>query len=380
MPNDIISPEAPQPEIQGNDSGQPEIQEEEQKSGNTVTGLSSILSQFVQGQKDENSNDRKVENADEVKNDKPVEGEPNNQQPEPPAEPKSPEGGEPNPPFKKWEDMNQSELIDKAKSFQSRYDKTKADYDKVLTSLQEREQMLNTIFQNPVEAFKQIAPELADVLSIEEPVTATVLKWQENVLLPELQKRYPNVVDENWTPDSLEAMRPGTPSYEFQRATYAKQNELENRRAMAHQQRAQSEKMNEDMQRIAVENNAKDRNYLLNDFGLSQEQLEGYAKKYDEMVEKSANDPYPDWHPNRIRNIIKSVFFDEIMESKVQKAVAEAVGKVHNEYKMKGLSLPKNDVPVDITSVKSSDAQKVPTVVKGQQPRAIDKLFGQFKQ
>lgn len=379
MPNDNLSQEAPQPEIQGNDVDQPVIQEEEQNSGNNVTGLNSILSQFVQGQKDENSNDRKVENADEVKNDKPVEGESDNKQPEPQPEQKSPEGGEANPPFKKWEDMNQSELIDKAKSFQSRYDKTKADYDKMVTALQEREQMLNTIFQNPIEAFKQIAPELADVLSVDEPITSSVLKWQESVLLPELQKKYPNVVDENWTPDSIEAMRPGTPSYEFQRATYAKQNELEQRRDMALQQRQQSEKISKEMEQLVIENNMKDRNYLLNDFGMTEDQLKTYAQRYDEMVAKSANDPYPDWHPNRTKNIIKSVFFDEIMEAKVQKAVAEAVGKVHNEYRMKGMSIPKGDIPVDITSVKSSDAQKQSVLPKGQQKRAIENIFGQFK-
>ena len=386
MSNDSVSLETQTPKIQGNDASQPEIKEEESSSGKVVTGLNSILSQFVQEQKNENSDEGEVKSKDETKTDETVKTvqdivEQSEVKPLPETKPekKSPEGGEQNPPFKKWEEMNQSELIDKAKAFQSRYDKTKVDLDKTVKALEEREKMLNTIFQNPVEAFKQIAPELADVLSVDEPVTTTVLKWQENVLMPELQRKFPNVVDENWTPDSLEAMRPGTPSYEFQRATYAKQNELEQRHESAARQRQQSEQINKEMEKVAVENNLRDRDYLLNDFGLSQEQLVNYAKRYDELVEKSANDPYPEWHPNRIRNIIKSVFFDEIMESKVQKAVAEAVGKVHNEYRLKGLSLPKGDVPVDITSIKSDDVLKSVELNKGKQPKAIDKLFGQFR-
>ncbi len=337
---------------QGNGASQPEQPIQQNQSGETVQEMNPIFSHFKDILGDnvsENQTENQTENQSQVvQPQEQAQEQPQEQQRE--EEKSSAPDGEPSAPFKKWEEMTQEELIERAKFFQSRADKTKAEYDKILSALNEREEILRTIYNNPIEAFKRIAPEFSDILDLNQPIESAVASWQQKVLIPQLKQEYPNIVDDDWQPDPMDMMNPQSPTYKYVTRTMEKEKELRIRQELAEQQRLNEEKMSKEMEQVVLQNNLKDKEHLTKELGLTEDQLKEFAKRYDEMVAKSGNEIYPDWHPNRIKNIIKSVFFDEIVNIKVQNAVKEAVEKVHQEYKMKGVTIPKN-MPVDVTSI-----------------------------
>ncbi|MFA5014279.1 MAG: hypothetical protein WC549_01880 [Actinomycetota bacterium] len=369
MSEDILSPATGTEVTQGNENAQP-AGSDVQEGGKTIPGgATSFINRFIQESSDEIKDESKVEDENKGEEVKTPETKTTTE------EVKSPEGGEAAPPFKKWEEMNQSELIDKAKTFQSRYDKTKAELDKLASALNEREEILRTIFQDPVEAFKKIAPELTDVLELNRPIEKTLESWQQAVLLPELQKEFPNVVTEDWQPDPSEMYNPMSPTYKFITKTMDKDKELRNRQAMAAEQRVQNETVSREMEQVVIKNNLDDKKYLIDQFGLTEQQLQDFAAKYDQMVAQTdPNNPYPEWHPNRIKNIIKATFFDDIMAVKVEKAVNEAVNKVHQEYKLKGITIPGKQMPVDVTQIPSKDTSAVNS--QNNNKTVFGKLFG----
>ena len=272
--------------------------------------------------------------------------------------------------------MTPSELIEKAKNFQSRYDKTKAEFDKLSSALNEREEMLRTIIQNPIDSFKKIAPEYSDIFELNRPIEKSVQNWQETVLLPELQKEFPNIVMEDWTPDSSEMANPLSPTYKYLTRTMQKEIELRNRHEMAAQQRAETENLSKEMETVVVQQNMEDKHYLMNNYGLNETQIQEFAKKYDDMVAQTdPKNTYPDLHPNRVKNIIRSVFFDDIMNIKINQAVTDAVNKVHQEYKLKGVSVPGKNMPVDITSVSTKNTEPVKNNTNSNSKSAFNSLF-----
>lgn len=374
MNEDNLSQQTAEIEDQGNEKTQPETTA--QDSGKSATGAASIMSQFIQEPTSENQS--KVEEPtvpEKTTGEAGTESNPTEES-KSTEEIKPPVVGETTVPFKKWEEMTPSELIEKAKNFQSRYDKTKAEFDKLSSALNEREEMLRTIIQNPIDSFKKIAPEYSDIFELNRPIEKSVQTWQETVLLPELQKEFPNIVMEDWTPDPSEMANPLSPTYKYMTRTMQKENELRNRHEMAAQQRAETENLSKEMETVVVQQNMEDKHYLMNNYGLNETQIQEFAQKYDDMVAKTdPKNTYPDWHPNRVKNIIRSVFFDDIMNIKINQAVTDAVNKVHQEYKLKGVSVPGKNMPVDITSVSTKNTEPVKNNTNSNSKSAFNSLF-----
>lgn len=376
MNENNLSQQTAEIEDQGNDKNQPETTA--QDSGKSATGAASIMSQFIQEPTNENQNQSKVEEPtvpEKTTGETGTESNPT-EEPKSTEEIKPPAAGETTVPFKKWEEMTPSELIEKAKNFQSRYDKTKAEFDKLSSALNEREEMLRTIIQNPIDSFKKIAPEYSDIFELNRPIEKSVQNWQETVLLPELQKEFPNIVMEDWTPDPSEMANPLSPTYKYMTRTMQKESELRNRHEMAAQQRAETENLSKEMETVVLQQNMEDKHYLMNNYGLNETQIQEFAKKYDDMVAQTdPKNTYPDWHPNRVKNIIRSVFFDDIMNIKINQAVTDAVNKVHQEYKLKGVSVPGKNMPVDITSVSTKNTEPVKNNTNSNSKSAFNSLF-----
>jgi len=345
--------------VQGNEIPQPETKQEPE-SGKKLTGLERLINEAknIQIGPAKNQVESKVEDQEPTPK---VEEIPSPA--ETPEEPKTDdksllESGEPNIPFKKWEEMTQPEVIEKAKKFQSAADKAKSELTKLQKGLAERDNILQTIYKDPINAFKQIAPELSDVLDLQQPIPATLQRWQESVLKPELKQMFPNLVDDDWQPDQSELFIPGSPTNYFFTHSEDKRRELEQRQNMSVQQRQQSEQINHEMEQIVVERNLEDKKYIMETFGFNDEQMMAYAKRFDEMTAKiDPNDPYPATYPFRVQNLMKAAFFDELSDIKVQKAVNEAVNRLHQEYKMKGMTLPQKQMPVDVTKINTQTVQ-----------------------
>ena len=95
--------------------------------------------------------------------------------------------------------------------------------------------------------------------------------------------------------------------------------------------------------------------YLKNEFGLTDQELQNYAERYAKLMTKLNEDPYPDFHPQRVKNLILSTFFDEFVNRKVQLEVEKAINQVHSEYQKKGIYIKKPDVPIDATESKPKE-------------------------
>jgi hypothetical protein len=365
--------------VPGNETTQP-VSTQEQESGKKLSGLERLIEEA----KNIQTGQTKSQVESEVENKEP---EPKPEEVPPPAETideqktddKSPmDGGEPNVPFKKWEEMSQPEVIEKAKKFQSAADKAKAELAKLQKGLAERDNILQTIYKDPISAFKQIAPELLDVLDLQQPIPATLQRWQESVLKPELKQMFPNLVDDDWKPDSNEVFEPGSPTNYFFTHSEDKRKELEQRQNMSVQQRQQSEQTNHEMEQVVVERNLEDKKYVMETFGFTDEQMMAYAKRFDEMTAKvDPNDPYPATHPFRVQNLMKAAFFDELSDIKVQKAVNEAVNKLHQEYKMKGMTLPQKPMPVDVTKINTQSIQTTQPAIRPNNGTIMNRIINQ---
>jgi hypothetical protein len=364
--------------VPGNETTQPQAIQE-QESGKKVSGME----RFIEQVKNIQIGPAKDQVESKVENQEPTpaveEIPPPTTTDEPKTDDKLPQdGSEPNVPFKKWEEMSQPEVIEKAKKFQSAADKAKAELAKLQRGLAERDNILQTIYKDPIGAFKQIAPELSDVLDLQQPIPATLQRWQESVLKPELKQMFPNLVDDDWQPDQNELFIPGSPTNYFFTHSEDKRKELEQRQHMSVQQRQQSEQTNHDMEQIVVERNLEDKKYVMETFGFDDEQMMAYAKRFDEMTAKiDPNDPYPATHPFRVQNLMKSAFFDELSDIKVQKAVNDAVNRLHQEYKMKGMTLPQKQMPVDVTKINTQSIQTTQPKTLPSNGTVMNRFFNQ---
>ena len=63
------------------------------------------------------------------------------------------------------------------------------------------------------------------------------------------------------------------------------------------------------------------------------------------------------------------------MNIKINQAVTDAVNKVHQEYKLKGVSVPGKNMPVDITSVSTKNTEPVKNNTNSNSKSAFNSLF-----
>lgn len=266
--------------------------------------------------------------------------------------------------FKSYEEMEKPELIKVTKTFQSKLDKTTYENQRLVQELKTRDDRLNYIMNNPMDAFKQLVPELGSMAEMMASPETLVKEWQKTELMKSLKERYPGEVDENWRPTPEDMATPGTPSYDWQKRTMQKHMEIESMANSATQQRQQIEQQNQAMQQYADQINREDIAFMQESYGLTQEDMLMLAKKYDNILAESqkSNDPYPENHPYRLKNVLRGIFFDEFMDM-ARKQTAE---QIHAEYAAKGISLPKNPLPMDVADMKKSDTG--PVDQKGAKP------------
>jgi hypothetical protein len=268
--------------------------------------------------------------------------------------------------YKPFEEMEKDEVVKVAKTFQSRYDKLDAEHKKVVGVATDVTNKLQYILQNPVEFIKQIAPELADSIGYtEESADALVRNWQRTDLLEALKKKYTDPswgIDSEWYPIAEHMATPGTPSFDYMEATRSKRSEIMGRANMAKQNTQRNQEFEQHMLRVTQERNDSDIQWLKQTYPyITDELLQKFGGIFNAGLEKmKQGDALPDEHPQRIKNMVRGIFFDELVKAAVEKVKNETADAIHAEYKKKGISLDKtNSMPVDITKPSSSDSQPV---------------------
>ncbi len=250
--------------------------------------------------------------------------------------------------------MNKSDVVKLARKFQSNYDKTKAELDKLKSQYQVLEEQLNYIYSDPINAIQKIAPDIGSLIQVDD-VEKTVKAWQQNTLLKQMKEKFGDKITDDWEPDPSELTDPESPTFYYTLQSQEMYRQLNERKINREKIRQMEIQKQQQLEQIANERNMQDLMYLKNEFGLTDQELQNYAERYAKLMTKLNEDPYPDFHPQRVKNLILSTFFDEFVNRKVQLEVEKAINQVHSEYQKKGIYIKKPDVPIDATESKPKE-------------------------
>lgn len=184
-------------------------------------------------------------------------------------------------------------------------------------------------------------------------VQTRLAQWQENDLIPQIEKKY-KIEPGTFVYDPSEAYKAGTPSYEYRIQTEKKE------KALLSEYENTQKQQREVLEKIKQQNDA-DLKYLRetfypdNKYGSAEEADKAFVealKKLDELQAKNAEGFDPANNLFSLKNIFRGVLFDELLE----RAVNEQVKKIHEEYNSRGMYLPAKDNPTDVNSVKGGNA------------------------
>lgn len=181
-----------------------------------------------------------------------------------------------------------------------------------------------------------------------------IKKWQESELVPSIEKKH-GIEDDTFVYDSSEAYTPGTPSYEYRKATENKENELQNEYATI------EAKQQSQLQTIVAEREAQLTELKNTFYSVSENATEDERKGIEEKFQASLLRLDSMWeemksgklgaesNPFAIKNIYRGVFFDDL----VSQIVNEKITDVHKQYQLKGMFLPEStEMPFDVTKIK----------------------------
>jgi hypothetical protein len=243
--------------------------------------------------------------------------------------------------YKSYEELPKEELIKVTKSFQSRHDKIASDLEKSGTIVNELQSRLKWIIENPAEFIKKVAPELEFGVGevAEENLDRIISHWQQTDLIRELAKKYPTEVVEGWEPNEADVRKVGTASFDFVSKTLDKQRELRDRVKQTSEVEAQREQYDIQMAEVIRDRNAQDMEWLSNTYNVTKEEFSQWDKEIEEMLKKSqqTGDLYPELHPNRLKNVLRGLFFDKFLEKKLQGMIPKEehekiLANVHKQY------------------------------------------------
>ena len=168
-------------------------------------------------------------------------------------------------------------------------------------------------------------------------------QWQEVELIPAIEKKY-NLEEGTFVPDPSELYKKGTPTEYFRRMTEQKERDMD--REYEQQQKAK-ESMIEDIKK----QREGDLNYIKENFFETDEEFQNKIEEFDSIPERIAKGELTqEKNPFAIRNIFKGIYFDELTERKVNKAIKD----VHKQYNDLGIYLPDDGKgePTDATQQK----------------------------
>jgi hypothetical protein len=238
---------------------------------------------------------------------------------------------------------------DEVKKWQSRYDKDMAQLKKELETSQNR---IKDYDDNPIVALKKYHPQVLENLEAVADPDAFLGKWQGTTLIQEMKTKFPDKVTDNWTFDPSEAYTAGTPSYFYRIATDEKRSNIINSQKTSKEQEAQV------LQTYAKQVD-EDSKWLKTQYSWDDAAWQTRIAQVDTIHKDIlAGKLTPDKHPLSLRNVMRGVFFDELVKAHEQRAAESAVSALKEEYRRKGLVLPEN-APTDAN--KKSETQSVNT-------------------
>jgi hypothetical protein len=195
---------------------------------------------------------------------------------------------------------------------------------------------ISDLKENVLDAFdkhgeKYGLPDVESVMSEVQKratVQAEITNWQQDELVKEIEKKH-DIEEGTFVFDPSEAWSKGTPSCEFREKTEKKEREINTR-----QERYQKER--EKQLSLVAEQQGKDKDYIKETFyGEDEETFNAKMEEFNSLGEKMAEGDIGK-NPFAVRNIFRGVYFDELAQTMVDKAVA----KVHKQYEAQGMTLP----------------------------------------
>ena len=200
---------------------------------------------------------------------------------------------------------------------------------------------------------------IAKMIASGNTLQAQIAHYQENVLVPELEKKH-NIETGTFVFDSGDAWKAGTPSYEYRVKTADKEAEL--RSKWQDDERRISDAAGEMVKiRNAQLVELKDKYFPVTkkDDGSDEykQEVESQDKKYQDMLgvldsvydDMKAGKAIPvERNPFVFKNVFRGVFYDEL--SKID--ITNAIKKVHEQYAKHRLFLPASEMPEDMTKIK----------------------------
>jgi hypothetical protein len=221
----------------------------------------------------------------------------------------------PKPPEKKVEEspkkepakkLNADDLEKERRAQQARADKAEADLKKVQddstawqterTELLKSKELVDQFNSDPVKFVNERLPELGKKLAVAgDPVKMIELEVEQ--YHADLLAKFKKDLGEDWQPSVSESMRPGTPSYRFQLAINARQNEAMQK---ASEYVTSQRRMQEDAQRRIN----LDKEELKTEYGFTDEQF----KEADAVLQKEGI---------TYKNLVKLALLDKIIQQKI---------------------------------------------------------------
>lgn len=195
-----------------------------------------------------------------------------------------------------------------------------------------------------------------------------IQQWQETELVPALEKKF-KIEPGTFVQDPTELYKKGTPTEYYRRMTELKEKEIDLISEKEEQKR------NEMISSIQDQRN-KDLDYISQTFFTDKELFDNKIKEFDEIPEKIAKGELTqEMNPFSIRNVFRGIYFDELADALVKKAVSD----VHKQYSSLGLYLPKGKtLPNDVTKMKGSPDSKDESPVSKNNFSMINKTFNRI--
>lgn len=285
------------------------------------------------------------------------------------------------PKLKRLEEKSQSELIEDVKKWTSIANTRQVEIDKMSKDKPEPDKkyvdFIDKLKTDVYGTLRDYADEfgLPSVSYLQNQLTnggdreTRIQQWQENELIPNIEKKF-KIDSGTFVPDPSDFFTKGTASEYYRRMTADKEKQMDS-------EYAQEQSLKEKVIKEISEQRQKDLDYISSTFyGEDKEGFESKISEFDSIPEKVAKGELTqDMNPFSIRNIFRGVYFEELAEARIKKAISD----VHKQYNTLGLYLPKNkSMPLDATLIKGSSSE-IKNEPKTNNFSMIDRTFNKLK-
>ena len=183
---------------------------------------------------------------------------------------------------------------------------------------------------------------LRELVSEGGTIDDKIKSWQEKELVKSIEQKH-SLEEGEFEYDSNEASKAGTPSYDWDTQTQDKRGEMVS--LVKERQGAERSRLR------AVEDQQKtDLKWLAENYYGTEDVTQQKLTEMNEGVNKiSKGEETADKHPFAIRNLMRGYFFDELMQSAIDKAVEELT----TQFAEHNMHLPSKELPTDVSKVKN---------------------------